>query len=149
MGLRTRLSRRITWSLSWRIDEHVAGLEDQLTRVRADLDRLAAQGGELDDRSRMTDKRLAELEHRVDGVDERSSWSANELAPQAAAFEARLEQAARPIVLTGALDDLPEVRTLVETVREEHARVRARLALVSAYEERLRRLEERMLRAHP
>jgi chromosome segregation ATPase len=144
MGLRTRLSRRITWSLNWRIAEHVEELKAELGRVRADLEGLAEQSRELDDRARMTDKRLAELESRLSAVDARSDWSANELArlaPQAAAFEARLEQAARPVV-TAAQEDLPEARLLVETIREEHARVRARLALVSAYEERLRRLEQ-------
>jgi hypothetical protein len=52
-------------------------------------------------------------------------------------------------VLIGALEDLPEARRLVEVIREEHSRVRARLALVSAYEERLRRLETRMLAEQP
>ncbi len=49
----------------------------------------------------------------------------------------------------GSLEDLPESRLLVDVVREEHARVRARLSLVSAYEERLRRLEARAATPDP
>jgi hypothetical protein len=91
---------------------------------------------------------VGSLERRLDTVERQADWSANELArlaPQVAALETRVEQKARPTVLTGELQDLPEARSLVEVVREEHARVRARLSLVSAYEERLRRLEERLL----
>ena len=42
------------------------------------------------------------------------------------------------------LDDerLAEGRGLLEEVRTEHARIRARMQVVSAYEERLRRVEE-------
>lgn len=114
-------------------------LRGQVDHLHSRLDDLAGRDGELE-------KRISDLEHRIDPVERESSWTANELArlaPQAAAFEARLEQRTRPQVLTGELADLPEARTLVEVVREEHARVRARLALVSSYEERLRRLEQR------
>ncbi|MEX5718182.1 hypothetical protein [Geodermatophilus maliterrae] len=140
--MRTRLTHRISRSMAWRIEEQtagtLAGLRGQLEALEDTVRRLADSGEHLD-------KRLGELERRVDDVARESSWSANELArlaPQAASFEARLEQKARPVVLTGALEDLPESRLLVDVVREEHARVRARLSLVSAYEERLRRLED-------
>jgi septal ring factor EnvC (AmiA/AmiB activator) len=141
-AMRTRLTHRISRSMAWRIEEQtagtLAGLRGQLEALEDTVRRLADSGEHLD-------KRLGELERRVDDVARESSWSANELArlaPQAASFEARLEQKARPVVLTGALEDLPESRLLVDVVREEHARVRARLSLVSAYEERLRRLED-------
>jgi hypothetical protein len=39
-------------------------------------------------------------------------------------------------------DQLREGRGLLEAVRSEHARIRARMQVVSAYEERLRRVEE-------
>jgi chromosome segregation ATPase len=131
--------------MSWRIEEQTAALRQRVERLEDDVRRLADDRGHLD-------KRLSELERRTDDVARESSWSANELArlaPQAAAFEERLEQQARPIVLTGALEDLPESRLLVDVVREEHARVRARLSLVSAYEERLRRLEARAATRDP
>lgn len=143
MRFRTKLTQRINRSVSWRV-------EDQLGGVLADLGRqiggLEHSTRELADRVSCLDDRLGQVERRVADVERESSWSANELArlaPQAAAFEARLESQARPLVLTGALEDLPEARLLVDVVREEHARVRARLSLVSAYEERLRRLERR------
>ena len=148
MTLRETLRNRIDTMVAWRVDRRfddvhgqLAELRDRLHHLDRRLDELAGRDGELD-------KRIGELERRLDPVERESSWSANELArlaPQAAAFEARLEQQAAPTVLTGELTDLPEARTLVEVVREEHARVRARLSLVSAYEERLRRLEQRSL----
>ncbi|RZU33050.1 hypothetical protein [Blastococcus saxobsidens] len=137
MKLRARITQRISRSIAWRVEEQVVELRDLVGALERTTRELADRGTELD-------KRLGELERWVGDVARESSWSANELArlaPQAAAFEARLEQQARPTVLTGELADLPEARLLVDVVREEHARVRARLSLVSAYEERLRRLE--------
>jgi uncharacterized NAD(P)/FAD-binding protein YdhS len=136
MSLRRKLSVRISEAVAWRV-------ADQLDPVRHEIH---------DHLRRLEDdfgRRMGELEHRIEEVRRESAWAANELAriaPQVAAFETRLEQQARPEVLTGALEDLPEARALVDVVREEHARVRARLALVSAYEERLRRLEAQVLR---
>jgi hypothetical protein len=135
MTLRRKLSIRITQSIAWRVAE-------QVDPVRAELHEWA----------RRLEHRIVGLERRLDAVESESGWSANELArisPQVSAFEMRLEQQSRPEVLTGALEDLPEARNLVELIREEHSRVRARLALVSAYEERLRRLEARVLAEQP
>lgn len=139
MKFRARLTRRINRSVTWRIDEHIAVLRGDVAGLHDRLDKLEHVTRELDER-------LGDLGRRLDDVARESSWSANELArlaPQAAAFEARLEQQARPTVLTGELGDLPEARLLLDVLREEHGRVRARLSLVSAYEERLRRLEQR------
>jgi septal ring factor EnvC (AmiA/AmiB activator) len=135
MTLRRRLSARTNEAVAWRVAE-------QVDPLRADLHESLGR----------LEHRLAEMERRLDTVARESAWAANELArlnPQVSAFETRLEQQARPEVITGDLQDLPEARSLVEIVREEHARVRARLALVSAYEERLRRLEARMLAEQP
>ena len=133
MTLRRKLSARTNEAVAWRVAEQVDPLRhDVHERLR-----------------HIEDDRLAHLERRMDEVQRESAWAANELAriaPQVAAFETRLEQKAHPEVLTGELADLPEARSLVEVIREEHARVRARLALVSAYEERLRRLEAQVLR---
>ena len=143
MRFRTKLTQRINRSVAWRVEELTAGLHGDVAGLRRQL-------GDLENSTRDLgsdlDKRIGDLERRLDAVERESSWSANELArlgPQAAAFETRLEQQARPVVLTGELADLPEARLLVDVVREEHARIRARLSLVSAYEERLRRLEQR------
>ena len=133
--LRTLITLRVNESVAWRVADQLepvkAQIGEDVRRLRVDLDR-----------------RLGELDRRLGAVERQADWSANELArlaPQVAALETRVEQKARPTVLTGGLEDLPEARSLVEIVREEHARVRARLSLVSAYEERLRRLEDRLL----
>ena len=132
--LRTLFTLRVNESVAWRVAEQLeplkAGLDAEVRRLRED-----------------TDRRLAELDRRLGAVERQADWSANELArlaPQVAALETRVEQKARPTVLAGGLEDLPEARGLVDLVRDEHARVRARLAMVSAYEERLRRLEQRL-----
>lgn len=143
MRFRAHLTRRINRSVAWRIDEHIEGLRAEVAGLH---DRLEDGLRELRDRGHDVDERLEDLDRRLGTVEQRAVSSANQLArltPQAAAFEARLERQARPTVLTGELADLPEARLLLDAVREEHARVRSRLALVSAYEERLRRLEER------
>ena len=139
MPLRRKLSIRINESVAWRVAE-------QLDPVRHDVRRLEEL--HVGDRLADLERRMGELEGRLGAAERESAWSANELArlnPQVASFETRLEKQSRPEVLTGGLEDLPEARSLIEAIREEHARVRARLALVSAYEERLRRLEARML----
>lgn len=140
MPFRRKLSVRINESIAWRVAE-------QVDPLRAELHAWVRRLEDLN-----LEHRLGELERRLDDVQRESAWSANELArlnPQVSAFEMRLEQQSHPEVLTGGLEDLPEARNLVETIREEHSRVRARLALVSAYEERLRRLEARMLAEQP
>jgi chromosome segregation ATPase len=149
MRFRVRLTQRINRSVAWRIDEHIEGLRAEVAGLHERLGRLDELGEalrELRDRVHHLDERSGDLDRRLGAVESQAAWSANELArlaPQAAAFEARLEKQSRPTVLTGDLADLPEARLLLDAVREEHARVRGRLALVSAYEERLRRLEER------
>ncbi len=148
--LRTLFTLRVNESVAWRVTEQLeplrAQLGEDLRRLRGDLDRRLGEG--LDRRLGELDGRVGSLERRLETVERQADWSANELArlaPQVAALETRVEQKARPTVLAGELQDLPEARSLVEVVRDEHARVRARLSLVSAYEERLRRLEERLL----
>ena len=147
--LRTLFTLRVNRSVAWRVAEQLdplkAELEQRVRRLRNDVDRRL---GDLDRRVCDLDRRMGDLDRRLGAVERQADWSANELArvaPQVAALETRVEQKARPTVLTGELQDLPEARSLVEVVREEHARVRARLSLGSAYEERLRRLEERLL----
>ncbi|GAB3357426.1 hypothetical protein [Modestobacter lapidis] len=156
MKLPGKLRARVEEAFSRRLAEplhavqgDIGGIHDHLHRLERRLDDLAGRDRELDERIAEQARRVEQLERRMEPVERESSWSANELArlaPQAAAFEARLEQQReRAEVITAELTDLPEARTLVEVVREEHARVRARLSLVSSYEERLRRLELRSL----
>ena len=142
MTLRATLRDRIDRMIAWRVDRRFDDVHAQLGDLRGRIERIEGRLDELGGHGH-------HLGERLDHVAHESSWSANELAriaPQVAAFETRLEQQARPQIYTGELADLPEARLLVDVVREEHARVRARLALVSAYEERLRRLEQQVPR---
>ncbi|GLZ40666.1 hypothetical protein [Actinokineospora sp. NBRC 105648] len=101
--------------------------------------------------------RIAELEGRLGEVGAALAWLDGEhrrIAPQLAALESRvaeLEHAAaavepdavvEPVSAAAVLEpDTASVAALVEEIRVEHARVRARLGLVSRYEERITRLE--------
>lgn len=68
------------------------------------------------------------------------------LSPQVAALEERVEELRRrlddpPFEATD--DEHAEARRLVDEVRAEHARVRARITAATVFEERLRVLEAR------
>lgn len=172
MRLPRRLRHRLEAALDSRVDRRLEALVARVDaladreaelRERARADLRAEFAGGLEERAFVRDltnvsERVDELERRLgawsDGyearfgaLEERAEWNAHQisrLAPQAAALEERLEHTARPVVVTpGDGADLAEARMLVEVVREEHARVRSRLALLSAYEERLRVLEAR------
>ena len=88
-------------------------------------------------------RRAQDLHDWVARVERTAEWSANELrrlAPQVAAIEARLADLDddRRRGAAGGTDDS---RTALELIAAEHERIRARLAAVASYEERLRRLE--------
>lgn len=50
--------------------------------------------------------------------------------------------------VTGNAVEVAEARDVLQAVRSEHARVRARLQVVSRYEERIRRIEEAVVKLH-
>ncbi len=69
------------------------------------------------------------------------------LSPQVAALEERMERLARRLEdreLDAAAGDSAEARTVLEEVRDEHARVRARITAATVFEERLRVLERHL-----
>ncbi|GAA3024642.1 hypothetical protein [Actinokineospora globicatena] len=104
--------------------------------VRTDLDLL---------RTELTPK-LDDLTHSVTRLTESLDWLGSEhrrIAPQVAAVESRLATVEHPIPGVRTSDDptVNAMAALVGEIREEHARVRARLSLISRYEERLSRLE--------
>jgi hypothetical protein len=90
-------------------------------------------------------RRAQDLHDWVARVERTAEWSANELqrlAPQVAAVEARLadlDDRLRRDAVDGGGNEAE--RTMLEMISAEHERVRARLAAVASYEERLRRLE--------
>jgi hypothetical protein len=91
-------------------------------------------------------RRAQDLHDWMAQIERTAEWSANELrrlAPQVAAIEARLadlDDRLRRGPASGP-DESPD-RTTLEIISAEHERIRARLAVVAAYEERLRRLED-------
>ncbi|WP_377644032.1 hypothetical protein [Oryzobacter terrae] len=129
-GLRTRVAKHtdVLARLKSRLDAAERTAADQATRVKdlearvKELDRAAVM--EAAERERR-DAQLGTLEVRL----------------------ADLEECLSPTVRGGDVappdgEELAQARSLVEDVRTEHARVRARMQVVSAYEERLRRVEE-------
>jgi len=108
-------------------------------------------------------EQIGRLRERVDGLAERaqvavqqSARSAkaaelhtrelNRIAPQLAALEAKTEQLRLALAPTPTADaaELEEARGLVEVIQEEHRRIRVRLSALTQYEERLRRIEEKL-----
>ncbi|NYI45470.1 uncharacterized protein involved in exopolysaccharide biosynthesis [Nocardioides aromaticivorans] len=85
--------------------------------------------------------RMADLERRLaDAVRE-----LGRMGPQLAALETRVEELAARLAPspTGDAADVEAARNVLEEVRAEHARVRARISAATVFEERLRVLEER------
>ena len=85
--------------------------------------------------------RIADLERRLaDAVRE-----LGRMGPQLAALEARVEELAGRLEPAPAGDaaDVEAARNVLDEVRAEHARVRARISAATVFEERLRVLEEK------
>jgi len=111
-------------------------------RIQQSIDELR---GEMDGRLRGLEDRLGGVEHRLNGLEPRlveAEQVLRRMGPQIAAIEGRLEsrrESGEPVTADAA--GLAEARSLLEAVRAEHERIRARVALASHYEERLRVLE--------
>ncbi len=101
------------------------------------------------------DRRLADIDSRLkrqrrdlDKVSREAATGASllqRLIPQLEALEVRFSQqqsGSGPV--TGTTEEVAEARSVVEEVRREHDRVRARLSGVAWYEDRLRKLEEQV-----
>jgi uncharacterized protein involved in exopolysaccharide biosynthesis len=93
--------------------------------------------GEVTVRLNRQHERIAELERELARV-----------SPQVAALEERLAAlsagSAIPDLGTVLESDDPAAADLLEAIRAEHARVRARISAAAKYEERLRQLEEKV-----
>jgi chromosome segregation ATPase len=65
------------------------------------------------------------------------------IGPQVAALERRLEDVREALDVPTALShEAAEAQSLIEEVRREHERIRARVSAAARFEERLARLEE-------
>jgi septal ring factor EnvC (AmiA/AmiB activator) len=133
---------------SERADRELAALRAQLTErqdgAARDIDRAhgridevagwhAALGAEFD---KLRD-RVGKLEHELSRV-----------AAQLSALDTRVARDERPpVAVPGgkqAAGELATATKLVDEIRAEHQRVRARLTAVASYEERIGRLEEHL-----
>jgi uncharacterized protein involved in exopolysaccharide biosynthesis len=89
-----------------------------------------------------TGERMADLERRLaDALREIAR-----IGPQVAALEERIEALRERVedpAPTGTPEEVAAARTVLDEVRAEHARVRARISAAVVYEERLRVLEEK------
>ena len=129
------------------------GLRTKVASQAATLKALRAKVDESQQRLARQEQQLKDLEARVTYLDRARALEASERERRDAQFgtiEVRLAeleqrlQDAHPLTGTTPPDDdqLAEASRLVEEVRTEHARVRARMQVISSYEERLRRVEE-------
>lgn len=88
-----------------------------------------------------TGERVADLERRLgDAVRE-----IGRIGPQLAALEERVEELRARLQDPPAADaaEVEAARSVLDEVRAEHARVRARISAATVFEERLRVLEDR------
>ena len=135
-----------------RLAEQAAALKSLRGRTEDQQKKLAAQ-----------DKRVKDLEAKVAYLErartletverERRDAQFGTLEVRLAELEQQLGDArpARPgddgaAAVDG--DDLAAARRLVDEVRTEHERIRVRMQVVSAYEERLRRVEESVAKVY-
>jgi hypothetical protein len=95
---------------------------------------------------------IAKVHEVLDGLPGRVDWAENELrriGPHVAAVDQRVAGLERPQVTEPASTPgdgdravQGEARSLVEEIRTEHARVRARLSAVAAHEQRITKVEQ-------
>ncbi len=125
---------RIVKVIDFRIEER--------TRV------LASRVNDLEHATADHRRRLDNAEHSLEQARGDLRWTRAELdrlIPHVAAQEGRLESLRESISLVPNADapQIAEARTLIEEIQRQHAQIRVRLAGISRYEDRLRRLEDR------
>ena len=137
--------------LRGKLAEQAAALKSLRGRTEDQQKKLAAQ-----------DKRVKDLEAKVAYLErartletverERRDAQFGTLEVRLAELEQRLGEALPARSDDGAAavdgDDLAAARRLVDEVRTEHERIRVRMQVVSAYEERLRRVEESVAKVY-
>jgi hypothetical protein len=123
----------------------VRGLEERVASQGAQLKKLTARQADALSRQRETDKAL---EARVAHLERVSQVRAVEHERQGFQFgtlEGRLGEIEQRLADGHFVSDTEgeaEARALVDVIRREHEQIRVRMQIVSAYEERLRRVEE-------
>lgn len=137
--------------LRGKLAEQAAALKSLRGRTEDQQKKLAAQGKRVKD----LEAKVAYLERArtLEAVErERRDAQFGTLEVRLAELEQRLGDAlpARPDADAAVVDgdDLAAARRLVDEVRTEHERIRVRMQVVSAYEERLRRVEESVAKVY-
>jgi DNA repair exonuclease SbcCD ATPase subunit len=132
-GLAGRVRRRLDARARGLVDEALAPVRRRLTAQSRRIARLEAKLDErLPDAVRTANRTWAELER---------------LQPQLAAVEQRLEELRQRVdtrLDPGTPGEQEEAHRLVDAIRREHEQIRSRMTAISWYEERLRKLEERV-----
>ncbi|WIY04185.1 hypothetical protein QRX60_10180 [Amycolatopsis mongoliensis] len=129
-GLVDRIARLI----DFRVDDRTRGLAERVNNL---------EHATADHR-----RRLDNAEHNLEQARGDLRWTRAELdrlIPHVAAQEGRLETLRESMALVPSTDSAQnaEARTLIEEIQRQHAQIRVRLAGISRYEDRLRRVEER------
>ena len=122
-------------------------LAAKVDKQRAQLDRQAAQIAELKSSVAALGKRLHPVEH----ASAHREVEHGGLAIQIGIVEERLgkiEEGLRSAEFVGDDAERAEARSLVEAVRREHEQVRVRMQVIAQYEERLRRLEDAVVKTY-
>jgi chromosome segregation ATPase len=143
-GARQIVSDRVKRLIDYRINERVP--IEELRHYYDKINRLHDEyhGTVGDMRGRLDD-----LIRRFDEVERLQKWTANEverIIPQVAAQESQLESLREKISAVPAADQpqVDEARSLIDEIRREHMQIRVRLTAVAQYEDRLRKLEDRV-----
>ncbi|NMM23324.1 MAG: hypothetical protein HHJ11_07485 [Phycicoccus sp.] len=122
-------------------------LSGQLAKQRAQLEQQARHIAEL----RATVAALGKRLHPVELASSHRELEHGGLAIQVGICEERLgkiEERLRDERFAGDQAEIAEARSLVETVRREHEQVRVRMQVIGQYEERLRRIEDAVVKLY-
>jgi chromosome segregation ATPase len=143
-GARQIVSDRVKRLIDYRINERVP-----LEELRHYYDKINRLHDEYHGTVGDMRGRLDDLIRRFDEVERLQKWTANEverIIPQVAAQESQLESLREKISAVPAADQpqVDEARSLIDEIRREHMQVRVRLTAVAQYEDRLRKLEDRV-----
>ena len=129
-----------------------SGLRTRVAKHTTALAKLREAADTLRTRVDRQDKRVAELEELVKELQRATTLDTSErerrdtqfgsLEVRLADLEQRLAVPSRSPDGAADAEALDAGRALLDEVRTEHSRIRVRMQVVSAYEERLRRVEE-------
>jgi len=140
-----RARRKLGWWRSRLADPN--NLRGRLDKQRTQLEQQARQIAEL----KATVAALGKRIHPVELASTHRELEHGRLAIQVGVCEERmgkLEEELRSEQFAGEEAEHAEARSLVEAVRREHEQVRVRMQVIGQYEERLRRMEDAVVKLY-